>query len=80
MSLAAIPVRSIDSSTTDRASTVASVSLKVPLMLVPMAVRQAETMTASGMALPSENLTQTTGTDPNRTTCAVCLRRYTPAR
>src|ERR1700722_14741107 len=52
MSPAASPVRVRDSSITGWASTEASVSLRVPLRAVPMAVRQAETITASGMVAP----------------------------
>src|ERR1700677_1513600 len=52
MSFGARPVRCIDSSTTARARATASVSVRVPLRAVPIAVRQAETMTASGMTGP----------------------------
>src|SRR5271155_515472 len=52
MSAAGMPVRSRDSRTTAPPSTVASVSTRVPLKEVPMAVRQAETITASGMDGP----------------------------
>src|ERR1700728_4031671 len=49
MSAAGMPLRSSDSRTTAPPRTVASVSTRVPLKEVPMAVRQAETMTASGI-------------------------------